>query len=365
MNKFLTEDELKGRHSEEKQQLHREIQEKDASLREYRKEHGKLEVFFNRVIDCIEPISPLDSVFEKMYRSKKGHKQTEIIPVMHNTDAHMGAVQEPDEIEHFGQFNPALCDKRVLGFAGGYVDWCQLHRGPYNIKKCHVLFTGDLISGDIHEELRITNEFPVTEQVVRAAQLYAKEIALLAPYFEEVTCEFVTEDNHSRLTKKPQAKEAGINSYGYLIAKMLEAYIAKLDNVQFNIHAMHEKVVRVSTRNYLLTHMHGVKAWMGIPWYGIERRAAREATARQSIIMSDISRANEIGFHKIIHGHFHTPFDTPLYSGGGSVSGTDAYDHGCGRHSAPSQSAWMVHPKWGEFNRINFWLERYDNDENS
>jgi len=360
--KFIDENELKGRHDEEKQQLHREISEKDSALKEYRKEHGKLEVFFNRVIDCIEPIEPLESVFERIYRRSKKSNKTEIIPVMHNTDAHMGAVQGADEIEHFNEFSPEICDKRILGFTGGFIDWIHLHRGPYNIRRCSAIFTGDLVSGDIHDNLRVTNAFPVPVQIVRSAQVYAKQLALLAPYFETVTVDFLTEDNHSRLTKKPQAKEAGINSYGYLIAKMIEAYIQKLPNVTFNIHAQHEKVIRVSERNYLITHGHGIRAWMGIPWYGIERRTARESTARQNLIMNDLSIAKEIGFNKIVHGHFHTPFDTPLFSCGGSVSGTDAYDHQCGRHSEPSQSAWMVHPKWGEFNRIDFKLKRYDNE---
>lgn len=356
---FLSADEIKGRHSEEKRELERQISQKDIALQEYRREHGKLEVFFNRVIQAIDPISPLDSVFRKTY--KKPKKSTSlVIPVMQNTDAHMGAVQEADEIEQFNEFNPEICDQRILGFAKGYLDWVLLHRPVYNIKSCHVIFTGDLISGDIHDELRVTNAFPVPEQVVRAAQTYAKQLALLAPFFETVTVDFLTEDNHSRLTKKPQAKEAGINSYGYLVAKMIEALIAKHENIIFNIHAMHEKVIKVGNRNYLITHMHGVKAWMGIPWYGIERRAAREASARQSIIMNDVTRAKEIGFNKIVHGHFHTPFDSPMFTCGGSVSGTDAYDHQCGRHSEPSQSAWMVHPKYGEFNRINFQLNIYD-----
>jgi hypothetical protein len=359
MSDFLSGDELRARTDEEKQQLHRELAEKDFILREYRKEHGKLEVFFNRVISYIEPVAPLESQFSKVYTEKK-KSDTEIVPVMHVTDSHMGAVQEPDEIEYFNEFNPEICDRRNIGFAQGFNDWVQMHRTAYKIKKCHVIFTGDLISGDIHEELRVTNAFPVPEQVVRAAQSHFKQIALLAPYFDEVIVDFLTEDNHSRLTKKPQAKEAGVNSYGYLVAKLMEAYLAKHQNVKFNIHAMHEKVIKVSTRNYLITHMHGVKAWMGIPWYGIERRTARESTARQHLIMQDNKLAKEIGFHKIVHGHFHTPFDAPLYSGGGSVSGTDAYDHSSGRHSDPSQSAWMVHPKYGEFNRINFWLKRYD-----
>jgi hypothetical protein len=272
----------------------------------------------------------------------------------------MGAVQDADEIEQFGEFSPEICDKRNIGFTLSFIEWVLLHRNVYNIKNCNVIFTGDLISGDIHDELRVTNAFPVPEQVVRAAQIHTKQIALLAPYFETVTVDFLTEDNHSRLTKKPQAKEAGLNSYGYLIGKMMEAYLASYGNVIFRIHAMSEKVISVSNRNYLITHGHNVRAWMGIPWYGIERRTAREATARQSIIMDDLKRAKEVGFNKIIHGHFHVPFDTLLFSCGGSISGTDAYDHQNGRHAEPSQSAWMVHPKHGEFNRTNFQLKRYD-----
>ena len=355
MNKFLSEDELKGRHNEEKQQLQREIDQKDEALKEYRKDHGKLEVFFNRVISCINPVEPLESVYRKVKKSS-----SEVSPVMHITDSHMGSVQASDEIEQFNIYNPDICDKRNIGFANGFVDWVQLHRTVYNIRNCNIIFTGDLISGDIHDELRVTNAFPVPEQIVRAAQVHFKQIALLAPYFEMVTVDFLTEDNHSRLTKKPQAKEAGINSYGYLIAKLIEAYLIKHENVNFNIHAMHEKIITISNRNYLITHGHTIRGWMGTPWYGIERRVAREATARQSIMMNDISRAQEVGFHKIVHGHFHTPFDSPLFTCGGSVAGTDAYDHQNGRHAEPSQSAWMIHPVNGEFNRTNFQLKRYD-----
>jgi len=340
---------------EEKQQLHRELEEKDRILKDYRKEHGKLEVFFNRIVSYLEPISPLTSVYKGV---KKGN--AEVVPVMHVTDSHMGAMQDPDEIEQFNSFSPEICDKRNIGFVKSFIEWVELHRNAYNIKKCHVIVTGDLISGDIHDELRVTNAFPVPEQIVRAAQIHTRQIGLLSSHFESVTVDFLTEDNHSRLTKKPQAKEAGINSYGYLIARMMQAYLEKHGNVEFNVHAMHEKVISVSNLNYLIKHGHGIKAWMGIPWYGIERNVARESTARQHIIMNDLKLAREVGFHKIIHGHFHSPFNSRLYSCGGSVSGTDAYDHQAGRYAPPSQSAWMIHPKWGEFNRIDFNLTRYD-----
>lgn len=349
--KGISANELKNKHSEEMQELHRQLEKKDRVLETYKREHGKLEVFFNRVLNSIEPITPLTEEYTKRNVEKS---KSQVVAVKHITDSHMGAVQDPDEIENINEFNPQICDARNLRFTERFINWAELHRNSYNVNTCHVLMTGDLISGDIHDELRITNAFPSPEQVVRAAQIHSKQIALLAPKFERVIVEFLTEDNHSRLTKKPQAKEAGKNSYNYLVGRMMELYIQKHSNVQFNLHAMNEKVVTVNTRNYLIMHGHGIKAWMGIPWYGIERKAARESQARQNIIMNDLQRAKDIGFHKIVHGHFHTAFDHWLYSCGGSVQGTDAYDHQSGRYSPPSQSAWMVHPKYGEFDRINF-----------
>lgn len=350
----ISSNELRDRYSEEKQELHRQLEKKDRVLENYKREHGKLEVFFNRVLNAIEPIQPFESQFK---RRRKKKVQSKVNAVFHVTDSHMGEVQEPDEIEGFNKFDPDICDRRNMDFANRFRDWVELHRASYHVNQCDVVMTGDLISGDIHDELKITNAFPAPEQVVRAAQSHAKQISLLAPYFEKVVIHFLSEDNHSRLTKKPQAKEAGKNSYNYLVGRMIELYLGKTENIEFNLYAMNEKVIHVNNRNYLIMHGHGIKAWMGIPWYGIERKASREAQARQNIIMNDVQRAKDVGFHKIVHGHFHTPFDHWLYSCGGSVSGTSAFDHQAGRYSPPSQSSWMVHPKYGEFDRVNFNLK--------
>ena len=235
-----------------------------------------------------------------------------------------------------------------------FIDWVEMHRSNYLVNNCSVIVTGDLISGDIHDELKITNEFPITVQVVRAAEVLTKQIAMLAPNFLNVTVHFITEDNHARITKKPQMKEAGYNSMNYLVGKIAKIYLEKHKNVQFNIYPQFEKVIHIENTQYLICHGHKIVGWMGIPWYSIERKVSRESMARMQIIMNDISKAKEIGFHKYIFGHWHTPFDSPLYSCCGSVSGCDAYDHSSGRFSKPSQSAWMVHSKHGEFNRINF-----------
>ena len=110
------------------------------------------------------------------------------------------------------------------------------------------------------------------------------------------------------------------------------------------------------TRSYLITHGHGMKAWMGIPFYSAERKVGRESQARMKLVMDQKLKMHDIGFHKIVLGHFHTPINAPMYSFCGSVQGTDAYDHEAGRYAPPSQAAWLVHPRWAEISREDFEL---------
>lgn len=344
----LSENQLRDRHSEQATELERQIREKDAILDGYKREHGKLELFFEKLSNLIRPIEPLKIT----HKTQKA--DSPVVAVMQISDSHMGAVQNPSEIEGFNEFNPEICEARNLDYAAKFVNWVGMHRHGYAINECAVIVTGDLISGDIHEELKVTNAFPSPEQCVRAAEVLTRQIITIVPNFSKVTVHFLVEDNHARLTKKPQAKEAGINSLNYVVGKIAEIYLQRLPNVDFRIYPMFEKVINVNGRQYLISHGHKIMGWMGVPWYSIERKVSRESSARMQIIMNDLNAAKQIGFHKYIFGHWHTPFDSTLYACCGSVQGCDAYDHSAGRYSPPSQSSWMVHPKHGEFNRINF-----------
>jgi hypothetical protein len=344
--------EFKSEHSERVEDLKRQIKDREAQLQAYRREHGKLENFFDEVISEIQPLTPLPATF------KPGERKGEsiVVPISQATDWHIGEIQKPYEIEDFNEFNYRIACDRVLDFTERYIDWVTLHRNVYNINEAAILVTGDLIAGDIHDELRVTNEFPTPVQVVKAAELLSQHFALIAPHFEKLTVHFITEDNHARLTKKPQAKEASLNSFNYLVGKLTEAYTAQITNLDFNLYPALEKVVNVNGMRYLISHGHSVRGWMGVPWYGIERKVGKESQARLQLIMEELDRAKTIGFDKYVIGHFHTPFDSSLYACGGSLAGTSAYDHQAGRYSPPSQSAWMVHEKHKEFNRINFKL---------
>lgn len=346
INEFLSDQ------SEQVTQLKAQLLEKDRILDSYKKNHGNLEIFFNSLLSSVAEIKPERVI----YKSDPSKGKATVEAVMQITDAHMGAVQEANEIEGFNEYNPDICRSRQLDFVGRFCKYIDRQRLSQNINTVYVLDTGDNISGDIHQELQITNAFPVTVQIVEAAKVKAEQLSVLCQNFERVVVYFIGADNHGRLTRKPQAKQEGYNSLNYLVGILTQAYTKKFPNLEFNIYPMHEKVVTCLNRNYLIAHGHGIRAWMGIPWYSVERRSSKEAQARMQLIMDQKMKMAEIGFHKMIAGHFHTDIDTDLYSFGPSVQGTDAYDHQSGRYSKPGQVGWLIHEKYGEFGRIDFKL---------
>lgn len=312
-------------------------------IKELKDAYGNVKTIFRDLKEQIieYPAQPMD--YKPGPETKK--VSNPVAAVFHNTDGHMGMVQEASEIEGFGEFNPHLCRARQLFAADMFVEMVELHRANYAINDCHVIVTGDMISGDIHKELTVTNAFPAPVQTAEAGKLLADLIYKLHPHFQNVFVHFNVPDNHGRLSEKIQFKEAGQNSLNYLVGYIATISTASLPNVTFNTYYSYQKVIEVLNRRYLITHGHAIRSWMGVPYYGIEKKAGKESMRRMV--------TKQGGFDRIVMGHYHAPLTHPWFWIGGAVSGTDALDFTQGRHAGPSQAIWFVHPKWGEFDRTD------------
>lgn len=320
-----------------------------SEIKSIQTQYGDLKAYFSDVADAASHM--IVPKLETLYKSPKGGTRVEspCAAIVHLTDWHGGARQEPDEIEYIDEFSWDILQRRIKNFCSDYLKFMDVMRFGYKIDNLHVFVTGDMISGDIHKELQITNEWPAPVQAVRVGQFLGSTICQLSRYFVNTTVEFVVPDNHSRLTLRPQAKQEGLNSHNYTVGHIAKLVCSNQENVTFNIYTSYTKSVRVINRNYLLTHGHGVRGWAGFPYYGLERFVSREAMVR-------LHEPDYNKFHRCIMGHFHAPLTHPWYWIGGSASGTDAYDHKNGRKAKPMQCFWFVHPKHGDFNRNEFVL---------
>ena len=310
------------------------------------RERGSLAI----IAEDIKSVIIADPPRKVIYRPpSKVMVKSPVSAVLGAADWHGGAVQEPDEIEGFDEYGPDILWDGVMNrLVPSLLKKFEIQRlGGYTLDELVVLGLGDMINGDIQDN-RVTNAFPSPKQVVYAADLFTEMVLAFAPHFPKVRVEFMTDDNHGRLTKKPQCKQGGLNNLCYLVGMMAKARLERQKNVEFNVHPMYQKTVEVKKRRYLLAHGHNVSGWLGFPYYGIERMAAKEAFKRM------VRRLGE--FDKVVCGHWHAPLEHEWYIICGSAQGTDAYDHRSGRSARGMQTAWFVSPTHGEFDKTNWVL---------
>jgi hypothetical protein len=308
-----------------------------------RRSLGEHKEYARQVTDAVVAAEPLPRV--SWTRPAKAGKP--VIPVIKFSDWQIGETVLPSETEGFGEFNWETAQRRAVAITDSFLRWVHTMRFGYRIDECRVLVEGDMISGDVlRDESAITNEFPAPVQTARAGLLLGELVARLAPHFGRVKVVEINVDNHGRTTRKPMTKRAAENNFNYLVNIIANQYLAKHKHVETFVAPGIKHVENINGFYFLIEHGHTVKSWMGIPYYGLERERAREATKR---MMTDR------GFHYQSIAHWHV---AAWLAGNilvnGSLPGTSEFDHSCGRHAPPSQAAFLTHPEHGVFNFTPF-----------
>lgn len=339
--------EFKSIHAPEQEvvYLRERVRSLERALDKEQKATGEVREIIAELTQAVEKAEPRES----QYRPGKT-SGTPVTHVLQLTDLHYGEVTQKDEVDGFGEFNPAVAERRLNRLGEVILKKTLTQRAGYNVPHLHILGTADYISGDIHRELSVTNAFPCPVQAVGIGYILGGLVAGLAPHFETVTCDMLTLDNHGRITVKYQHAEGGLNNWSYVVAEVMKQHLARLPNVKVNVHAKPAALVPIGSERYLLIHGHQIKGWAGVPYYGFDRRVAMESVKRMGI--------EEQEFTKMVVGHFHLSVDAPLWLIGGSLSGTNAFDHSSGRHALPHQTSWFVHPKHGHFDWTRWFLSR-------
>jgi len=261
--------------------------------------------------------------------------------VLQLSDIHGMEVVRQEETLGMNQYNPLIMNRRLDMVFRKVVELVELRRGSLYVPRLMIAEEGDMLSGEIHDELVSTNVERMMIAAVRVASLLAQGIAYLSPHFEQIEVVCVP-GNHARLTKKTQYKEKYIN-WDFLCYQWQAVFCRGLKNVKFIIPKSPYILHTVENTRLLLYHGDSVQSWMGIPWYGIER-----ADMRLTKLFSGVNKR----YDAILMGHFHRRFDMDTVSGpiicNGSVKGGDEFALGKLMVSnVPSQNLLYFHSKNG------------------
>ena len=310
--------------------------------KQLRAQLGNQQEFFDQVAGTLKVQDPYPK-FKYTHAQKTG---SPIVPVLELSDLHIGEVVQENEVEGFNKYNWEIAQAGLFGIVTDFLQWVEIQRSFYTINECAVFLKGDYVSGDIHQELMATNEFPLPVQTANAGTLIGEALRRIAGHFNKVTVWGCGADNHGRLQHKPQAKQKAANSMSYLVHHIAASAVSGCNNVRLEMSEGIKQLAIVNGKHFLNMHGDTLKGWAGLPWYAFTREAGREAIKRMF---------TDKAFHYLGIAHFHTPcFHEGRIIVNASLSGTSEFDHGCGRHALPCQVAYMVHPKYGVFNFTPF-----------
>jgi predicted phosphodiesterase len=277
------------------------------------------------------------------------------VPVTIWSDWHWGEVVRPEEVGGVNAFDMEIARARARRLVERTVDICFSHTVGPEYPGIVICLGGDMISGDIHDELRESNEMHTAPTLVDLQGVLIWALTEMADRFGKVFVPCVV-GNHGRMTAKPRAKGRVHTSFEWLMYVNLCAHFRDDERVTFFIPNETDAHFRVNGTRYMLTHGDslGVKGGDGIIGsLGPIMRGGLKTSSSEA----QIGRELDV----IIMGHWHQYLMLPE-SGvivNGALKGYDEYArlYLRAKHQPPIQALWFDHPKRGITSRWPVLLE--------
>lgn len=298
----------------------------------------KLEVFDYRALQLLErTVEAMEPRFTPIkVASDKGMTTHQF--VLQWSDLHAAERVSFEQMNGLNEYNWDIMNTRLARMQRAVISF--LNNRPYPVQNLYILGLGDQVTGDIHDELRETNEVVCTEAAVQLGLDSAEWVAGFAPYFDHIYLSGVV-GNHGRVTHKPEFKNPHKN-WDWITYKIMELRLKEFENITVEVPTSFEHVVTVFDKNILMFHGDGIPTNMpGVPWGGVQRHTKEkfDSWMSQGIYIDHFAcghfhEANVVGQKRILMN--------------GSVKGPDEYSkkrYGGGR--APCQLLHTFHPTRG------------------
>jgi regulator of replication initiation timing len=254
------------------------------------------------------------------------------------SDTHYDEIVNPDEMEGLNAYDRDIATARTQLWSSNIVKLARHHLSGVTYDGMVLMLGGDIFSGDIHEELSITNEDTMIGSLLYWSEQIAASIDVFANEFKRVHVVAVV-GNHGRTTRKPRMKQRVRTNFDWLLAKMVERHFANDKRVSFTVPESADAWFQIYDHGHLLTHGDQVNGGGGIG--GIYPPIMRMRAKKQSRYM-----VTGKAFSTLWLGHWHQYLSTPSMVVNGSMKGYDEYAMLNGfSFEQPQQALAVVTPK--------------------
>lgn len=237
-------------------------------------------------------------------------------------------------------FNARILKQEIETFTIKSMRLCELHRRMRPIRKLHVCLLGDII-----ENMNVP--IPKLEELEKVVFDQIFEVAVPAlndllvshlQLFDDIDV-YCVRGNHGQLEgRRSLSAKTNWDTFAY---KVLEIGLRNFEKIHFHIEANEfYQVINIFNTKCLLVHGDQIPSYLGIPFYGIDRR-----TLRWNVSIPG-------NWQYCFMGHFHIcnyirPSGIPVYINGTFAIGTSYPLHRLGLQDDPRQWVLFMSPKRG------------------
>ncbi len=273
------------------------------------------------------------------------------IPILFTSDFQWGERISPAQLDGVNEFNLQVARDRYELLITKAIDITRWHAGRKKADRIVYLRGGDMISGDIHEELRETNAAMSIPQVVDLVENEVAGLQALRSVFDRIDVISVP-GNHGRITVKPHSKGYAEANYDTLSAWMLEREFRNDPGVQFHTPASGDAIFEVCGWTFCMTHGDRIGSRGGQGFIGPAATIARGMKKN-----ADYWASCGVHIDYQLVGHFHTSLELEQGFANGSLPGISEYARDFRmRPGRASQWLLFVHPDHGVSSRWPIYL---------
>lgn len=262
------------------------------------------------------------------------------VPKLMLSDLHWGENVRSEQIGGLNSFNLVIARERLRNVVAGTIQVARMLDPEMRYPGIVVPLGGDMVSGNIHDELSATNDINTMPTVLDLYKNLVPMIQLFASTFGNIFLPCVS-GNHDRDTKKIWNKDRNHTSFGWLLYQFLALKFEDDPRVKFYIPDGADALYRIYNTRYLLTHGDQFRGGDGIIGpLGPITRGEQKKNTRNAAVGQD--------YDVMEFGHFHKRMLTARLRGNGSLKGYDEYAHQNNfGYERALQNFWITHPDHG------------------
>lgn len=269
---------------------------------------------------------------------KKGTKV--VIPTAFLSDTHWDESVDPGQVNWVNGYDRPIATARLHNFFENIIKVCDNYLTGMEYPGLVLPLGGDLFSGNIHDELKETNEDALCGSMIYWLDPMIAGINLLKKRFGKLFIPVVV-GNHPRMSKKPRAKGGVRDNFDWLFGQLIAREFSNDPDVTVQVSESFDLLYTLFNTRYLLTHGDQFRGGSGI---SAELSPLFIGDARKKSKQQAVGQPYDI----MIMGHRHRLMfmDAPGIIVNGSVKGYDEYAlRENFKFEYPKQAFWLTDPE--------------------